>query len=139
MPRRPPHRERWPKASARLVWTPSRGGVPCSAPPARGSTSRPSWIAPGPKHSASLLFQSHPHEIDRILADVARLVPFAQVDGGHPPDFTVRRGRGVGMFALALRSRRPLTAFDVDVKHVRMVCVHALPLTGIHGEALHDH
>ena len=42
------------------------------------------------------------------------------------------------MFSLVLRSGRPLAAFDVDVEHVRVVCVYPFPLARSHREPLHN-
>src|ERR1700691_6204836 len=85
-----------------------------------------------------LLLQRHPDQIDGINADVSRLVAFANVDCGHPTDFTIGRRIGVRVLGLLLRSRGPLTPLDVNIEHVRMMSMHALPLAGIHGETLND-
>src|SRR6516162_462534 len=85
-------------------------------------------------HLGSIL-QGYPDEVNRLPADIARLVPLADVDRRHPADLSVRGGCGVGVFGLLPRARRPLTAFDVDVEHVGAVRVHPFPLAGMHDEA----
>src|SRR5271170_1192503 len=68
-----------------------------------------------------LTLQRHPDQIDGIVADVAGLVSFADVDGRHPADLPVRRGLGVGLFGFVLGAGGPLAAVNVNVKHVRMM------------------
>jgi hypothetical protein len=47
------------------------------------------------RHAHSAL-ERHPDEVDRRVADVARLVPHVETDGFHPADRPIRRGFGVG-------------------------------------------
>src|SRR6267378_4468035 len=64
------------------------------------------------QYERALFFEGHPDQVDRIFSDISRLVSFADVDRGHPPDLAIRRRRGVR--------------------------VHPLPLARIDGEALDD-
>src|ERR1700689_2440921 len=109
-----------------------RFGVPIVARSRLAPRTSPSVARPG------LLLQRHPDQIDGVIADVPRLVAFADVDCGHPTDFTIGRRVGVRVLGLLLRSRGPLTPLDVNIEHIRMMSVHALPLTGVTGEPLND-
>src|SRR5215471_2165164 len=85
------------------------------------------------------LLERDPDEVYRLLPDIARLVPLADVDRLHPAHLAIRRGFRVRMLGLFLRAGGPAATFYMDVQHIGTVCMHAFPLARIHGKPLHDH